>query len=263
MKAEIIHFEGAELVAQPSAEHEYLMGTAAVAAGFGCKPESIRSHLLRHADELTEGKHFISVANCNANPRGGIAHEKTLWTKRGIIRLGFFIRSERAKKFRDFAEDLIIGEMNAPQQLAEAPLKDKTAYVRQVRQLIAPLPPAERRTVILDTLKKIGVYVISESSAEQQTEETGLFISAVLNMRLSYFEPLLKDSPELYASIKANFVKGIITQPDLVASFGNMLLDGDYSTPSVLKTLRAANSFFNDVLKNDKIRFYRLREKRK
>ncbi len=37
-----------------------------------------------------------------------IKHNATLWTKRGIIRLGFFIKSNRAKQFRDWAEDLII-----------------------------------------------------------------------------------------------------------------------------------------------------------
>lgn len=37
-----------------------------------------------------------------------IPHNTTLWTKRGIVRLGFFIRSEQAKLFRNWAEELII-----------------------------------------------------------------------------------------------------------------------------------------------------------
>jgi Phage antirepressor protein KilAC domain len=36
------------------------------------------------------------------------AQVATLWIKRGIIRLGFFIKSARAKHFRDAAEDLVI-----------------------------------------------------------------------------------------------------------------------------------------------------------
>ena len=36
-----------------------------------------------------------------------------MWTKRGVIRLGMFIRSERARKFRDAAEDLILKHVSA------------------------------------------------------------------------------------------------------------------------------------------------------
>ena len=31
-----------------------------------------------------------------------------MWTKAGVVRLGFFIKSERAKLFRDWAENLIL-----------------------------------------------------------------------------------------------------------------------------------------------------------
>ncbi|EIQ01065.1 hypothetical protein OpiT1DRAFT_05632 [Opitutaceae bacterium TAV1] len=41
------------------------------------------------------------------NTLGG-EQDVTLWTKRGVIRLGFFIKSERAKKFRNAAEDLTL-----------------------------------------------------------------------------------------------------------------------------------------------------------
>jgi len=47
----------------------------------------------------------------------GGSQDQTLWTKRGIVRLGFFIKSERAKLFRDWAEDFIL----RPAELAQLP----------------------------------------------------------------------------------------------------------------------------------------------
>jgi hypothetical protein len=38
------------------------------------------------------------------------------WTKAGIIRLGFFIKSPQAKQFRCWAEKLILKEMEQPRQ---------------------------------------------------------------------------------------------------------------------------------------------------
>lgn len=112
--APAIHIDGIIIPVTPHPDHEYTLTTAEVAAGYGVDPANIRKTLERHRDELLEGKHFISVTNSHANPRAGIAHVSAAWTKRGIIRLGFFIKSERAKRFRDLAEDLILRETTAP-----------------------------------------------------------------------------------------------------------------------------------------------------
>ncbi len=52
----------------------------------------------------------------------GGKQRKLFWTKRGVIRLGFFIKSERAKKFRDWAEDLIL---NSIEQKVEEQKEDE------------------------------------------------------------------------------------------------------------------------------------------
>ncbi|WP_407543688.1 hypothetical protein Q0M94_28150 (plasmid) [Deinococcus radiomollis] len=101
---------------QPDTQHEYLMTTEQVALGYGVTQENIRQHKLTKADELIEGKHYLSsVSNPNA---GNLQREQTLWTKRGIVRLGFFIRSARARKFRDMAEDLVIEKLEPTTQHA-------------------------------------------------------------------------------------------------------------------------------------------------
>lgn len=96
-----------EVVLTPDPTHEFTATTEQVALGYGVTPENIRKHKETKAEELIEGKHFLSVSNAHARPGQG-AQQVTLWTKRGIVRLGFFIRSARARLFRDMAEDLVI-----------------------------------------------------------------------------------------------------------------------------------------------------------
>lgn len=94
-----------EVVLTPDPLHEFTATTEQVALGYGVSSEAIRSLKSRREEELLEGKHWVAVANRNA------AGTVTLWTKRGIVRLGFFIRSARARLFRDMAEDLVIGQL--------------------------------------------------------------------------------------------------------------------------------------------------------
>lgn len=102
--------EGLTVNVLPNEQHEYLMTTKEVANGYGVSNYAIRTTLMRHGDELTEGKHFIKGCDILLRPLKGIQIQphQTFWTKRGIVRLGFFIKSERAKLFRDWAEELII-----------------------------------------------------------------------------------------------------------------------------------------------------------
>lgn len=93
-----------EVVLTPDPTHEFTATTEQVALGYGVTPEAIRSLKSRREDELLEGKHWVVA---DRNTLGG-AQQVTLWTKRGIVRLGFFIRSKQARQFRDMAEDLVI-----------------------------------------------------------------------------------------------------------------------------------------------------------
>lgn len=106
-----------------SAEHEFVMTTAEVAKGYGVSPSTLRSCKHEHRDELLEGKHyyFSSVGISDARSLSGnyiknLQTNQILWTKRGIVRLGFFIRSERARMFRDWAEDLVLAATTRVEQ---------------------------------------------------------------------------------------------------------------------------------------------------
>lgn len=85
----------------------YLMTMNDVAFGYGVAVNTVRNHYLNHQDELKEGTHFVRGSQIlgvlpNLQPHA------ILWTKAGVIRLGFFIKSERARMFRDWAEQVVL-----------------------------------------------------------------------------------------------------------------------------------------------------------
>lgn len=103
--------EGLSVTVLPNADHEFLMTTKEVALGYDTSEYAIRKSLLRNNSEFIEGKHFITAGTfCPRDHQSALRlpHNATLWTKRGIVRLGFFIKSERARLFRDWAEELIL-----------------------------------------------------------------------------------------------------------------------------------------------------------
>lgn len=91
----------------PNSKHEYLMPTKDVATGYGVSDWTIRKHFKRNGLDFTEGKHYLKGGTICPTLKNTQPHQ-IFWTKRGIVRLGFFIRSERAKLFRDWAEDLVL-----------------------------------------------------------------------------------------------------------------------------------------------------------
>lgn len=99
--------EGVTVNVLPNPEHEFLIATKDVAKGYGTTIYALRKAKLRNEHDFIEGKHFlIAGTNCLLDLKA--PHNSIYWTKRGIIRLGFFIKSERAKLFRDWAEELVI-----------------------------------------------------------------------------------------------------------------------------------------------------------
>lgn len=97
----IVSFEDIELAVREDEKHEWLIETSLVADGYQVGVNAILNHKSRKVDELIEGKHWLT------QNVGGPAN-KVFWTKKGVVRLGFFIKSKRAKKFRDWAEDFIL-----------------------------------------------------------------------------------------------------------------------------------------------------------
>lgn len=78
-----------------------------VAQAFGVSEEAVRQQKARN--EFKESVHFYTVTNCN----GGA--DKTFWTKKGVITLGFKLReTPQTILFRDFASDFILNGGSRP-----------------------------------------------------------------------------------------------------------------------------------------------------
>lgn len=103
--------DGLTVTVLPDSNHEFLMSTQEVAKGYGLHPSTLRSHVSLNKDELIEGRHFYKAVEILDTLPKGLQPHQTLWTKRGIVRLGFFIKTERAKLFRDWAEELVLNVM--------------------------------------------------------------------------------------------------------------------------------------------------------
>jgi len=124
----LVKFEDLELEIVEDEKHEFTLSTKEVALGYGCKTDVIRQSKYAHQDELIEDKHFIFKRD---DKNRKVIH----WTKKGIVRLGFFIKSENAKKFRDWAEDYIVNSTATPTQNKEIERLQET--ILQQNRLLA------------------------------------------------------------------------------------------------------------------------------
>jgi hypothetical protein len=135
--------------------HEFLMPTRDVALGYGVAANTIRSTVNYHLDEFMDGKHFVKGVGIS-NTLKNVQPHQVFWTKAGIIRLGFFIKSERAKIFRDWAESVIL-RVEAPS--VELPKIERrnhnrltTSRLLEVMTEIALIDQKERRVNLMKLL---------------------------------------------------------------------------------------------------------------
>lgn len=148
----------------PNENYEFMMTTKEVAKGYGISEYTLRRHKMEHPLELIEGKHFVTAVHI-LNGESKIPHNATLWTKRGIIRLGFFIKSKQAILFRDWAEELIINVMDngedflRPIPVIEAPKKRNHNRLSPARlvEILSDVAKIEDRELRLSLIQKLGV----------------------------------------------------------------------------------------------------------
>jgi hypothetical protein len=105
--------EGLEVTILSNPHHEWLISTTDVAQGYGVDRRTIDSHKSNHKGEIVEGVHFVKGAETFGTLPNSQPHA-IYWTKAGVIRLGFYVKSERAKVFRDWAEQVVLQQISAP-----------------------------------------------------------------------------------------------------------------------------------------------------
>ncbi|MEA3315990.1 MAG: hypothetical protein U9Q30_09060 [Campylobacterota bacterium] len=99
-----IIFNNIELHLKENKKYEFLLSNKEVAIGYGTNIQNLAHTKNNNSDELIEGKHWLKLEIETKGGKQKVIH----WTKKGIVRLGFFIKSKKAREFRDWAEDYII-----------------------------------------------------------------------------------------------------------------------------------------------------------
>lgn len=152
---QITYDDNLQLEVRPHDTHEWLIETALVAKGYDVDKQVVKKHLVRNASEFVENKHFVRwVQNVPSN------EPQIFWTKKGVIRLGFFIKSERAKRFRDWAEDLIVKqvESNTPPQYSPNPVTLPNNYIEALEALLQSEKEKERQKSVIEVLAPKAEY---------------------------------------------------------------------------------------------------------
>ena len=172
----------------PNDTHEFLMTTKQVASGYGVSFATIRSSFSRHYDEFTENVHFVKgAAKCNTlddtqpakgrqggrmSPKNAQPHQ-VFWTKAGVVRLGFFIKSGQAKFFRDWAENLVLGV-------------DKAMQVKEQRDLFGNVVQPLKKPVPYNPLTRKNITSILVDVCEIEDKELRMRIVTKLTGGLNH-----------------------------------------------------------------------------
>ena len=99
----LVEYNKLELHPVADTEHNWLLSLNETCEAFGIDKKAIEALQHSHIDTLTEGRHFLYTTITS----GGVTTSKIMfWTKKGIIRLAYYLKTDSALTFLDFAEDL-------------------------------------------------------------------------------------------------------------------------------------------------------------
>jgi len=144
-------FQTTTLSVVESSDHVFILSSKDVAIGYGISTSTLRSNQNNNQDELIEGKHFIIDRSYKNTP-------KTMWTKIGVITLGFFIKSEKAKAFRKWAANYVLEGSEPDNDLKEIILAQNAQIAKLTIELNKKpkrLPPPPLDDTLRQTLVKV------------------------------------------------------------------------------------------------------------
>lgn len=238
----LVKYENIELLVLENNQYEWLLETALVAKGYHVTTDAILAHKTRKQSDFIEGKHFISADKLSA-PHGRQS-KQIFWTKRGVVRLGFGINSEEARKFRDWAEDLIINPIATPSrkefalwvvQQEEEIERLRIAVVNKDKTIKALVPKAELMELVLDSDKMIDIGQSSKilrlpfgrNTLFYELRELGIFFKNRNEPKQEYIDRGYFQLKEMFIERKQHqgfvVIKVLVTQKDL-EFIGNLFM---------------------------------------
>ncbi len=149
--------EGLQVTTFVHPEHDFLIPSKDVAKGYGVSISAIRSAHSRYSQDIIENIHYVKAVAVQT-PLKNVQPHATLWTKKGVIQLGFHIQSGRAIVFRKWAESIIMKATAPAVQLPEV-TKRKHNRLTQERMIsiLADVCKIEDNQLRLSIISKLGV----------------------------------------------------------------------------------------------------------
>lgn len=149
--------DGLTVAILQDSNYDFLMDTNHVALGYGVAPATVRSHKIQNKDEFKENVHFVSRVQ-NTNARENLKTTRIFWTKQGIIRLGFFIKSPRAKMFRDWAEHVILEVTAPPVNLPEVHKRNHNRLTHaRLLDIMVDIAKVDDKNLRISLMHKLGL----------------------------------------------------------------------------------------------------------
>lgn len=201
----LVKFQELQLEVIENKDYEWVLSVALTAQGYNVSTDNIYYHLKHNNDDFIEGRHFFRIPEDYSASRKAVIY----FTKRGVIRLGFFIKSEQARLFRDWAEDLILNEL----------IKLPTNYIEALESLVQ----SEKDKIILQ--EKLNV---SNTKLNNLLQDARTYTSTEIAKEIGF-----KNAVDLNKWLKINKIQFQVNRTWCIASrFADL---GYTSTKQVVK----------------------------
>ena len=149
--------EGLQVATFNHPEFDFLIPTKDVAKGYGVSLSAIRSAHSRYSEDLKENVHYVKAVAIQT-PLKNVQPHATLWTKKGVIQLGFHIQTGRAIVFRQWAESII---MKVTANSVDLPIVTKRKHNRLTQErmisILADIAQIDDKQLRLSLISKLGI----------------------------------------------------------------------------------------------------------
>ena len=140
--------------------HDFLMPSKDVAEGYGVSASTLRTCMSRYPNDFTEGIHFVRAVSV-VTPLKNVQPHAVLWTKRGVISLGFHIQGKKALMFRQWAENVILEKLGKTPKTVVLPIPQKRNHNRitpiRMVGILTDIAKIEDSKLRLSLIEKLGV----------------------------------------------------------------------------------------------------------
>ncbi|MDR0604849.1 MAG: hypothetical protein LBG80_11150 [Bacteroidales bacterium] len=213
----------------PDDKHEFLMAAQEVAKGYDVTIAVIQDSVRRHVMEFIEGKHFIH------------SPEDVMWTKRGVVRLGFFIDGPKARAFRDMIEDLKLSPTPESSDTFTFPATNHPVRIVMINK--------EPWFVGKDVAKILG-YTNTDQAIRQHVDDEDKTI-----FQLSDIQDPFKTKGSIPSHMKGSKIVLIAESGVYALIFGSTLPKAKefkrWVTSEVLPAIRRTGKYTPEIMEND------------